>query len=78
MNTRNNTRALSQVKLPQIGENLVEIRCLGEGGLDISNSPTMASVDAVKDWIRQHASKKKRVMCSLQPPKPEDIYKKVY
>ena len=56
MNTWNNRRALSQVELPQIGENLVEIRCLGEGGLDISNSPTMATVDAVKDWIIQHAS----------------------
>jgi hypothetical protein len=76
--TRNTTRSLSQVQVPQMGENLVEIQCLGEGGLVISNAPTMATVDAVKDWIREHASKKKRVMCSLSKPTPEDIYKKVY
>jgi hypothetical protein len=78
MTTRGNARSLSQVELPQVGENIVEIQCLGEGGTAMSNTPTMATVDAVKDWIRGHASKKKRVMCSLSQPKPEDIYKKMY
>jgi len=76
MNTRNSSRTLSQVDVPQIGENLVEIKCLGEGGLDIPDSPTMATVDAVKNWIRQHASKKKRVMCSLPPLKQKISTKK--
>jgi hypothetical protein len=74
--TWNTTRLLSQVKLPQIiGENLVEIQCLGEGDLAITNLPTMATTDALQDLIRQHASKKRRAMCSL-PPKPKDLYKK--